>query len=149
MDIYRFFHPHHNPRLRSIKLRLQELTEISLAVKEIDRVLKRTKRRLLHNETSLNLIEDTINAINLAYELLETNIRNYPEDTPEDLEQMLKERLQAPGWEAWCKLVESRLAYITSERDLSLILEDNPSNHLDDSSLSVSTADYKKKINES
>lgn len=149
MDIYRFFHPHHNPRLRNVKLRLQELTEISLAVKEIERVLQRTKRRLSHNPESVTLAEDTINAINLAYELLETNIRLYPEDSPEDLEIMLGERRDAPGWEAWCKLVESRLNYIKSERDSILILDENSSNHLDDSALSVSTEAYKKKFNES
>lgn len=148
MDLYRFFYPHHNPRLRTVKLRLQELTEISLAIKEIGRVLNRSKRRIGADESYLENMEDTINAIDLAHSIIETTIRNYPEDTPEDLECMLKERIGAPGWEAWCKLVDSRLDYIKSERNSRLNALETPLNELDDSIHSVSTEDYKKKINE-
>lgn len=148
MDLYRFFHPHHNPRLRSVKIRLQELTEISLAIKEISRVLMRSKRRLGEDGLFSDNMDDTINAIDLAHSIIETTIRNYPEDSPEDLENMLVERTGAPGWEAWCKLVESRLDYIKRERDSRVNEMETPLNELDDSIHSVFTEVQKKKINE-
>ncbi len=149
MDLYRFFYPHHNPRLRVVKLRLQELTEISLAIKEVGRVLNRSKKRLGQDTPeTLDEMEDTIGAIELAHSIIESMILNYPEDSPEDLESMLKERRNAPGWEAWCKLVESRLDYIKSERDSRLKELETPIKELDDSVHSVSTSIDKKIINE-
>lgn len=147
MDLYRFFHPHYNPRLRNVPVRLQELNEISLAIKEISRVLHRTSRRLGHNIDALNHMESTKEAIELAHNLIESAILTYEEDTQEDLEEMLKERRSAPGWEAWCRLVESRLNYLKNQIN-SQNTSPGDASDLDDSILSVLTDAPKKTVNE-
>jgi hypothetical protein len=47
MDIYRYFHPHHNPRLRTTPIRLQELNELEEAARELRRAIERAGLRSL------------------------------------------------------------------------------------------------------
>lgn len=153
MDLYRFFHPHYNPRLRNRQLRQQELSELGLAAKELLRVLERTLVRLsfpaahpitslLDSETTNSqetnsqdgvnkaletlssepaethiieagaLVKASSEALELAVELLSQAIEGYPEDSEEDMLELLEERKTAPGWEAWCRLLKERIEMV-------------------------------------
>ncbi len=45
MDLYRYFHPHHNPRLLLVPLRLQELGELEQAAAELKKAVRRAAIR--------------------------------------------------------------------------------------------------------
>ncbi len=117
MDLYRYFHPHHNPRLRKSKLRLQELNELKLATKELGNALKRAQVRVENQSENLGAASDYFNnnlgiaieALELSLSTLDEVVDAYPEDTDQDMLDMLTEREMAPGWEAWSKLVSEKL----------------------------------------
>lgn len=117
MDLYRFFHPHHNPRLKAKRLRLQEISELELATKELLRALRRASLRinLSDSEESTENLFTCINALEIANISLNEMLDIYPEDTDLDLKDLLKERLSAPGWETWTRLVSERLQNIQEE----------------------------------
>src|SRR5690606_591277 len=100
MDLYRFFHPHHNPRLRRKQLRQQEISELELAARELLLALKRASLRLSSTENKgyLDLLDPAINATELAGDFLGSLSESYPEDKKEDFTDLLKERKNAPGW---------------------------------------------------
>lgn len=114
MDLYRFFHPHHNPRLRRKQLRHQEISELELAAKELLLALKRASLRLesTENKDYLDLLDPAINATELASDFLSSLSELYPEDKKVDFTDLLKERRNAPGWEAWTRLLYERLHII-------------------------------------
>lgn len=120
MDLYRFFHPHHNPRLRRKQLRQQEISELELAAKELLLALKRAALRLNSAEDKeyLDLLDPAIHSTELAGDFLSSLSEQYPEDKKEDFIDMLKERKNAPGWEAWTRLLYERL-YIIYKGDIS------------------------------
>ena len=45
MDLYRYFHPHYNPRLRNVGVRLQELGELEQAAMELHKAIERAEIR--------------------------------------------------------------------------------------------------------
>ena len=45
MDLYRFFHPHHNPRLNNVPIRYAELSELLQATIELRKALERAQHR--------------------------------------------------------------------------------------------------------
>ena len=119
MDLYRFFHPHHNPRLRQKALRHQEISELELAAKELLLALKRASLRLnstdsnsTENSAYIDLLEPAINATELATDFLGSLTEEFPEDKKSDFINLLKERKNAPGWEAWTRLLYERLFII-------------------------------------
>jgi hypothetical protein len=155
MDLYRFFHPHHNPRLRSKPLRLQELSELELAARELHRALGRANLRLGSFDSLVpsDLMVAASDAIELASDLLHQMVDLYPEDSEEDMRTLLEERKTAPGWEAWCNLLTERLEMLKNtfkKQNLgknTLLLQENCPNDesdLDDSFPSVSTLGEKK-----
>lgn len=171
MDLYRFFHPHHNPRLRNKPIRLQELSELELAAKELLRAMDRASIRISSSEKKFipaDLIQASSEAIELASELLHQIVDLQPEDTEEEMLELLEERKLAPGWEAWCKLLSERIEMLkntfkkqTENQQLSLPLtnkhnlndnsifkeeNNNLKSTLDDSSTSVSTQIIKKSV---
>ena len=52
MDIYRFFHPHHNPRLLTTPVRQLELVELEQAASELRKALARAQRRMERKSTA-------------------------------------------------------------------------------------------------
>ena len=48
MDLYRYFHPHHNPRLTHTPVRLQEIGELEQAATELKKAIKRAAVRTSH-----------------------------------------------------------------------------------------------------
>lgn len=116
MDLYRFFHPHHNPRLKNKPLRLQELSELELATKELQRALHRAIIRMeTSNLDSLReILHSSHEAIDLAKNLISQCIEEYPEDSDEDMLSLLSERKSAPGWEAWTTLLSEKLKSISN-----------------------------------
>jgi len=116
MDLYRFFHPHHNPRLRNKPIRLLELSELELAAKELSRALERTSLRLRTYDAPIpkDLIEASLNAVDLAADLLHQSVDLHPEDSESDMKDLLEERAKAPGWEAWLTLLKERMESLYS-----------------------------------
>lgn len=199
MDLFRYFHPHHNPRLRSKALRAQELGELELAALELQRALERARVRThaaeLHAASALtasatsvsvpsqgqiselgtanrpespprsagesvppgfsasqitkasigakeeltweqlsfesNLsrrengrkspkpgrinsshFEELLVAANYLVESLTTLAKAHPGDSEETIQELLRERQDAPGWEAWSRLLLERLKMI-------------------------------------
>jgi hypothetical protein len=159
MDLYRFFHPHHNPRLRNRPVRLQELSELELAAKELYRALERASVRMESQKSDIpdNLLDSSSEAIELAVELLHQIVEIHPEDSEADMKDMLEERKSAPGWEAWCNLVKERIEMLKNTFPIShdirhsdttsneISSEENRS-ELDDSLPSVSTLIEKKTV---
>ncbi len=163
MDLYRFFHPHHNPRLRNRAIRLQELSELELAAKELYRALERASIRITASESEAipaSLISASSEAIELAAELLHQMVELQPEDSEEDMKALLEERKSAPGWEAWCILLRERIEMIKNtfsapathplkpcklpETKIQSGIQSGTQSELDDSLPSVSTLHEKK-----
>lgn len=112
MDLYRYFHPHHCPRLRSKPLRLQELGELEQAAAELRNALKRALIRAGAapiSEIRKEYISETLNTLNSVVDSLRVLCRDHPGDDDRTMWEMLQERKNAPGWESWSKLLEQRL----------------------------------------
>lgn len=121
MDIYRYFHPHHNPRLISTPLRQIELVELEQAAAELKKALLRAKSRLEKGTTPPLLpshLNDTIKAMDFVDSSLQTLCDAHPGDTEEELCQLVAERSPMSGWETWASLLEEQLgAAKTREND--------------------------------
>jgi hypothetical protein len=135
MDLYRFFHPHHNPRLRQKPLRLQEISELELAAKELLRALNRAVLRTQSTKSKvpLDFLDSAINATELSLEFLQSIVDFCDEDSEEELKELMKERINAPGWEAWCTLLSERLRSL-KDRTSPVHLE-NKINHTEEHSI--------------
>jgi len=118
MDLYRYFHPHHNPRLRQVPLRLIELGELEQASIELKNALQSARIRA-ENAPVVGASAENINqlliAVDYIIESLEAIVRAHPEDSLEVLEEMLKERKNAPGWETWSTLLRERLSLLQEQ----------------------------------
>ena len=112
MDIYRFFHPHHNPRLHSTPLRQQELSELEQAAAELRKALDRAKRRAKRPSQSPILpqhFDDVIKAMRFVESSLQTLCDAHPGDSIEILWDMVHERSEFPGWQTWASLLDQQL----------------------------------------
>ena len=112
MDLYRYFHPHHNPRLRKTPLRLQEIGELSQAADELKRAIERAKLRT--EAASVGAIrsqhfDDVLIAMEYVVESLEILTQAHPGDEHSEMLEMLRERQNAPGWENWSRLLRQRI----------------------------------------
>lgn len=108
MDIYRFFHPHHNPRLHNTPLRLQELSELLHAAAEIRKALERAKQRLIRKPVGLILPDHFTNILKAATfieDSLDMVCNAHPGDGPEDIAEVSREREGMVGWERWVEHV--------------------------------------------
>jgi hypothetical protein len=155
MDLYRFFHPHHNPRLRNKPVRQQELSELELAARELYRAIDRASVRIASANSSipLSVVSASSEAVELAVELLHQLVEHQPEDTEEDMSELLQERKNAPGWEAWCILLKERIEMLKKSFPTNFSNSHSPEegwentnqqSDLDDSFPSVSTLLEKK-----
>jgi hypothetical protein len=112
MDLFRYFHPHHNPRLRKVALRLQEVGELELAAKELARALKRAQIRVESSPSTITVeqVGQVLAAVDAASEMLTSLIELHPGDTEQDMERMIEERQHISGWENWTTIVRERLS---------------------------------------
>lgn len=118
MDLFRYFHPHHHPRLRRVPLRLQELGELELAAKELSRALKRAQIRsedrfnhhaFKKSEISPEKLAEIISSLDFASNKLMALIHLHPGDSVNDMERLIEERKSISGWENWSRIVKERL----------------------------------------
>ena len=112
VDLYRYFHPHHNPRLRSVPLRLQELGELEQAAKELKKAVKRAEIRSANAPAGPFRQEhfgEVIAALDFLVDSLSTLTNAHPGDSSKTMQDLLREREEAPGWENWSRLLRQRL----------------------------------------
>lgn len=118
MDLYRYFHPHHNPRLRKTPLRLIELGELQQATVELKNALQSAFLRATNSPTTAVTPENVgqlLVALDYVIESLGTMGQHHPEDSIESLHEMLRERKNAPGWENWSTLLQERLLLLEEQ----------------------------------
>ena len=112
MDIYRFFHPHHNPRLHSTPLRQQELSELAQAASELRKALERAMKRTERKAQPPILpqhFQDMIKAARFIERSLETLVDAHPGDTETIIMELINERSEFLGWDTWSALVREQL----------------------------------------
>lgn len=112
MDIYRFFHPHHNPRLVNTAMRYTELSELLQAAVELRKALERAQQRTSRQARPPILPEhfaDIIKAQRFIEASLQTLCEVHPGDTTDELEGIVTERASSSGWEAWTRNVQAGL----------------------------------------
>lgn len=113
MDIYRYFHPHHNPRLHSTALRQQELSELEQAASELLKAVERAKSRAERTPAPPILPEhftDIIKALNFLVRSFQTLCDAHRGDTRGEMLSLIAERSEFSGWENWVNLVREQLA---------------------------------------
>lgn len=113
MDIYRFFHPHHNPRLHSTPLRQQELSELEQAASELRKALERAQSRTMRKPAGAILpghFTDMIKAMRFVEYSLQTLCDAHPGDAHSVLLDLVNERSSFSGWETWTSLLKEQLA---------------------------------------
>ena len=118
MDLFRYFHPHHHPRLRRVPLRLQELGELELAAIELGRALRRAQIRsenrfapstIPTSEITPEKLAEIVSSLDFATNRLAALIHLHPGDSVDDMEHLIKERKLISGWENWSRIVKERL----------------------------------------
>lgn len=112
MDIYRFFHPHHNPRLHSTPLRQQELSELEQAASELRKALERAERRTARRPVAPIMPEhfgDLIKAIIFVEKSLQTICDAHPGDCKTSQSDLINERSSLAGWESWVGLLREQV----------------------------------------
>lgn len=112
MDIYRYFHPHHNPRLNSTPLRQVELVELEQASSELKKALIRSRSRLEKGTTPPLLpshMSEVIKAMDFVVTSLQTLCDAHPGDGEEELKKIIEERSPLSGWETWASLLQEQL----------------------------------------
>ena len=113
MDIYRFFHPHHNPRLHSTPLRQQELSELEQAASELRKALERAQQRTNRRPSPPIMSEhfvDLIKAMRFVEYSLQTLCDAHQGDGRRALADLIQERSSFSGWETWTALLREQLA---------------------------------------
>lgn len=120
MDIYRFFHPHHNPRLHSTPVRQQELGELEQAAAELRKSLERAKKRAERRPSPPILPEhytDIIKAARFVEVSLRTLYAAHPGDSKMTLLDIIAERSEFAGWESWASLLREQLGCFEKDAD--------------------------------
>ena len=120
MDIHRYFHPHHNPRLLHTSLRLQEFSELEQAAIELKKAVVRAQIRTANAPIGAIRQEhfsEIIVALDFVIDSLETIIKVHPGDDSATLMHMVEERKNTAGWENWAQLVKQRM--VTIEKELA------------------------------
>lgn len=113
MDLYKFFHPHHNPRLNNVAIRYTELSELLQATTELRKALERAQHRTSKAPCEPILPEHFVGAIK-ASKFLEAALQAiseaHPGDSAEVLREVVRERSNTSGWDAWTRSVEETLS---------------------------------------
>ena len=108
MHIYRFFHPHYNPRLLNRALRGIEISELYQAASELRKALSRSLIRTQRNpEPQINTVklQETAAILELAEKKLLELYNEHEGDSQADIDALAKERAAMHGWETWTQLV--------------------------------------------
>lgn len=114
LDIYRFFHPHHNPRLHSTPLRQQELSELEQAASELRKALERAQSRTARRQAGLILpghFDDILKAMRFVEYSMQTLCDAHPGDEKQTILDLINERSDLSGWEAWTNLLREQVSY--------------------------------------
>lgn len=122
MDLYRYFHPHYNPRLRNVPLRLQELGELEQAATELRKAIQRAEIRTEIASVGgmrKEHFSEIISALDYVVDSLSTLNSAHPGDDIEAMKELLRERRNAPGWENWSRLLKQRLQILTQYDDVN------------------------------
>ena len=112
MDLYRYFHPHHNPRLQKTPVRLQELAELEQAAVELTKAVKRAEIRTAHapvDPLRERHFSEVLRALHYVVESLSELTGAHPGDDLKTMLELVRERKDAPGWENWTELLRQRL----------------------------------------
>ena len=120
MDLYRYFHPHYNPRLRKVSVRLVELGELEQGAVELRKAIERMQVRTENapvGEIRAEHFSELLVALDYVVETLSTLMKAHPGDDLVALFQLLDERKGAPGWENWVRLLRQRLEIICQYGD--------------------------------
>ena len=131
MDIYRFFHPHHNPRLHRTALRQQELSELEQATSELRKALERAQQRAGKKPVAPIMAEhfvDLIKAMKFVESSLQTICDAHPGDSEQDLIGLIEERSGFSGWETWTALIGEHIQNDIENRESNA--EQNSKQHL-------------------
>jgi len=110
MDIYRYFHPHHNPRLGNTPIRYTELNELQQAAAELRKAIERAQQRISRQPVPPILPEhcsDIVKAARFIESSLQTLCEVHSGDSNEELEDIAAERSSSAGWEAWTQNVQT------------------------------------------
>ncbi len=120
MDLYRYFHPQYNPRLRTVAMRLLEINELEQAARElrnaVDRASVRTEVAPVGQIRAKHFSEICI-ALDYVIESLATLGEAHPGDDNTTLRLLFEERRNAPGWENWASLLRQRLELLENSPD--------------------------------
>ncbi|MCB9029433.1 MAG: hypothetical protein H6619_00120 [Deltaproteobacteria bacterium] len=120
MDIYRFFHPHHNPRLLSTPVRQLELVELEQAASELRKSLLRMQQRIDKKPVTPILpshFTDIIKAMDFVSRSIQTLCDAHPGDSKNELRDLVEERSDCAGWEKWAALLQEQLGSSESNED--------------------------------
>ncbi|NDC36753.1 MAG: hypothetical protein EBZ48_01735 [Proteobacteria bacterium] len=112
MHIYRYFQPHHNPRLVSTPIRQLELSELEQAASELRKALERAQQRTAKKAVAPLMSEhftDLLKAMRFVESSLQTLCDAHPGDQPAIMLEMIHERNELVGWETWTSLLEEQL----------------------------------------
>lgn len=112
MDLYKYFQPHHNARLRQKALRHQEIGELLEAALELGRACERAALRqseLAVPELGEEQFENLLLSMHNAVQILTAMAEAHPGDEKVDLEKLLEERAELSGWENWSRIMRERL----------------------------------------
>ncbi len=122
MDIYRYFHPHHNPRLHSTPLREQELNELEQAAAELKKALERAQMRTERAKNRNKILPchftDMIKAMRFVESSLQTLCDAHEGDEKSDLHDLVEERSILQGWQTWTRLLQEQLGVNGDSTDL-------------------------------
>ena len=116
--LYQYFQPHHNPRLRLIPIRMQELGELEQAAKELRRAIQRAQLRTEYapvGEITRGSYVPALEYLDQAIESLSTLIELHPGDDEITLKNLIDERKESPGWESWVELVTQRFMLLDNK----------------------------------
>jgi hypothetical protein len=112
MDIYRLFHPYHNPKLRVTPVRQLELCELEHCAAEFLKAMIRFQDRLQRKPVTPIMSEhltDVIKALGFVERSLQTLCDAHPGDSDEALQQLIEERSEYSGWENWVCTLRQQL----------------------------------------
>jgi hypothetical protein len=112
MDLYCYFHPHFNPKLRNVPPRMLEIGELEQAAQEFRCALERGRVRSENTPAGpikSEHFQELVAALDYVIESLGIMLNAHPGDSPETLHQLVEERRNIPGWETWTQVVEQEL----------------------------------------
>ena len=133
MDLFRYFKPHHNPKLHDIPPRSQEFFELLQAAKEFSLAVQRAQVRIESsskirqngimkivdhdtNEKIKNQLGNCVLSLNFIESALSHIIEKIPPDSLGDLEDLIKEREGLVGWENWVMLLKESLSSMNDSK---------------------------------